>query len=75
MLFFRSEEFVKAWCLAHDISPRPIVTMDQLWRLAVAWYSTRLSAEWRRPTPDEIRQIFARIGLRDRFWDPDADTF
>jgi hypothetical protein len=51
------------------------VTIPQLWELAVAWYSTRLSAEARRPGPDEVRRIFARIGLDDPFWDPQADAF
>ena len=75
MLFFRSEELVKAWCQARGIAPRPLVTMVQLWQLAIAWYATRLSAEAQRPGPAEIRQIFARIGLNDPFWDPQADLF
>jgi hypothetical protein len=75
MLFFRSEDLVKEWCRARAIEPRPIVTMPQLWQLAVAWYATRLSPAARRPGPAEMRQIFARIGLSDPFWDPQADTF
>jgi hypothetical protein len=75
MLFFRSEEQVTGWCRARGIAPRPLVTMPQLWALAVAWYTTRLSAEARRPGPDEMRRIFAGIGLSDPFWDPQADTF
>ena len=75
MLFFRSEEMVQAWCAARGIAPRPLVTMTQLWELAVAWYATRLSPEARRPGPAEMRQIFARIGLDDPFWDPQADSF
>ena len=75
MLFFRSEELVKEWCRARGIVPRPIVTMPQLWQLAVAWYATRLSPAARRPGPAEMRQIFARIGLSDPFWDPQADAF
>lgn len=75
MLFFRSEELVKAWCEARGIAPRPLVTMAQLWQLAVAWYATRLSPEARRPGPAEIRHIFAGIGLNDPFWDPQADVF
>jgi len=75
MLFFRSEELVRDWCRARGIEPRPIVTMPQLWQLAVAWYATRLSPEARRPGPAEMREIFARIGLRDAFWDPQADEF
>jgi len=75
MLFLRSEDFVSAWCQARGIAPRPLVTMPRLWELAVAWYGTRLSTEARRPGPDEMRQIFGRIGLSDPFWDPQADTF
>lgn len=75
MLFFRSEELVNAWCRARGIVRRPLVTMEQLWQLAVAWYATRLSAEARRPRPDEMRRIFARVGLDDGFWDPQVDTF
>ena len=75
MLFFRSEDRGKGGCRARGIKPRPIVTMSQLWQLAVAWYATRLSPEARRPAPDEMRRIFAQIGLDDPFWDPQADVF
>ena len=75
MLFFRSEELVSAWCQARGIVRRPLVTMEQLWRLAVIWYATRLSPDARRPGPDEMRRIFAQLGLHDPFWDPQADTF
>jgi hypothetical protein len=74
MLFFRSEELVQAWCQARGIVPRPLVTIAQLWQLAVEWYATRLSAEARRPGPQEMRRIFARLGLTDPFWDPQADV-
>ena len=49
--------------------------MDQLWQMAVTWYSTRLEPESRRPDAAEIRGIFERIGLKGDFWDPQADTF
>jgi len=75
MLFFRSEEMVREWCRARGIEPRPIVSMRQLWGLATAWYSTRLEANARRPGPPEMREIFARLGLTESFWDPQADTF
>jgi hypothetical protein len=75
MLFFRSEDLVDAWCQARGVDRRPLVTIPQLWKLAVAWYATRLSAEARRPGPEEMRHIFARIGLTDPFWDPQADAF
>jgi hypothetical protein len=61
------------------------VTMDQLWTLATTWYpdapqpgeggSTRLQEDSRRPQPDEMRLIFAGLGLGDDFWDPQSDSF
>lgn len=75
MLFFRSEEPINEWCRGRGVGPRPIVRMDQLWQLAVTWYSTRLEAESRRPAPNEMRSIFEGIGLAGDFWDPTTDIF
>ena len=75
MLFFRSEERVREWCDKRQLPVRPLVTLTQLWQLAQAWYATRLDASSRRPGPDEMRRIFAGIGLTGAFWDPQADTF
>ncbi len=75
MLFFRSEEHVRAWCHAQGYPLRPLVTMDQLWGLATAWYATRLRADSRRPQPEEMRAIFAGLGLSGDFWDPQSDRF
>lgn len=75
MLFFRSEERVSEWCTDRGVRPRPLVSVSQLWQLAAAWYGSRLEANARRPGPDEIRAIFAGIGLADPFWDPQADRF
>ncbi len=75
MLFFRSEERVREWCAAHDYPMRPLVTMDQLWTLATTWYSTRLQENSRRPQPDEMRSIFAGLGLGGDFWNPQSDSF
>jgi hypothetical protein len=49
--------------------------MDQLWGLAQAWYATRLQRDSRRPQPDEMKSIFAYLGLSGDFWDPKSDTF
>ena len=75
MLFFRSEELVRAWCSAMGYPLRPLVRMDQLWELAREWYSTRLQPDSRRPQPVEMRQIFGRLGLVGDFWDPQSDAF
>ncbi|HJQ22001.1 MAG TPA: hypothetical protein VJ867_16775 [Gemmatimonadaceae bacterium] len=70
MLFFRSEDMVRQWCDARGAPVRPVVTIPQLWKLSTAWYSTRLQPNARRPQPDEMRRIFAGIGLSGDFWDP-----
>lgn len=75
MLFFRSEERVREWCRAQGHEVRPLVTIPQLWEMAKTWYSNRLTPESRRPQADEIRGIFARLGLEGDFWDPKADSF
>jgi hypothetical protein len=68
MLLFRSEEHIDRWCEIHRIERRPIVSLEQLWQLAVAWYSNRLTPEARRPVGAEIRAIFDGLGLTDPFW-------
>ena len=75
MLFFRSEEHVDRWCQANGVSKRPLVTLDQLWQLAVNWYGNRLTVESRRPGPDEMVGIFSDIGLNGPFWDPQSDQW
>ena len=73
MLLFRSEETVARWCEARGIPRRPIINLGQLWELATTWYENRLTVESRRPGPDEMVEIFARIGLQGPFWDPKSD--
>ena len=73
MLLFRSEETVAQWCAAHAVPQRPILNLEQLWYLAVTWYGNRLTVESRRPGPDEMVEILARVGLVGPFWDPKAD--
>jgi hypothetical protein len=75
MLFFRSEERVREWCNASSLPLRPRVSMAQLWGLAHTWYESRLRPDSRRPRPDEMRRIFAGLGLEGPFWDPEADRF
>jgi len=75
MLFFRSEEHVQKWCGAKNVPPRPIINLEQLWQLAVAWYENRLTVESRRPGPDEMTRIFGRIGLMGDFWDPASEQW
>ena len=75
MLFFRSEEHVDSWCSSHQIQRRPLISLTQLWRLATAWYESRLTIESRRPAADEITGIFAEVGLEGPFWHPSSDQW
>jgi hypothetical protein len=36
--------------------------------MARGWYTDRLSAEWRRRTPEEVRAFFQGLGLSGPFW-------
>jgi hypothetical protein len=72
MLLFRSEETVNAWCESHRVPRRPLINLEQLWQLALAWYANRITVESRRPGADEMVSIFASIGLTGPFWDPKA---
>lgn len=75
MLFFRSEEHVERWCQVRDLAVRPLLSLEQLWHLAVTWYGNRLTIESRRPGPEEMTEVFAAIGLEGPFWDPQSDVF
>ena len=75
MLLFRSEETVNFWCVSRGLPARPLINLEQLWALAVTWYGNRLTPDSRRPAPDEMRGIFAGIGLEGPFWDPKADQW
>jgi hypothetical protein len=75
MLLFRSEENVIAWCQERGLPLRPLITLQQLWVLAVTWYGSRLTVDSRRPGPNEMEGIFAKIGLEGPFWDPKADQW
>lgn len=75
MLLFRSEEHVDRWCENHKIPRRPLVSLDQIWHLSLAWYENRLTIESRRPAPDQMVEIFSSIGLDGPFWDPKSDQW
>jgi hypothetical protein len=75
MLLFRSEETVERWCESRGTPRRPLVSLDQLWRLAVVWYENRLTVDSRRPGPDEMVSVLASMGLTGPFWDPRADRW
>ena len=68
MLAFRSEEHVERWCRSKGLARGALLTPEQQWRLADAWYADRLAPHWRRRTPQEAGAVFAGIGLTGDFW-------
>jgi len=68
MLLFRSEEHVDRWCKSWSLARGATLTLDQIWRLADAWYRDCLSASWRRKTVNEAHALFHSLGLESDFW-------
>lgn len=69
MLLFRSEEHVGRWCKAWRMEQGAMLTLDQQWQLAQAWYAgDRRDPLWRRKTVDETEATLAAIGLTGPFW-------
>jgi hypothetical protein len=69
MLLFRSEEHVTRWTEPRGATTGATLTPQQGWLLAKAWFTDRLSRDWRRKTPEEARAVFDSIGLTGAFWD------
>ena len=69
MLLFRSEEHVGRWLDTWRLPRGAILSLDQTWRLAHAWYSRdRRDPAWRRPTVDETELLLASLSLTGPFW-------
>jgi Alkylmercury lyase len=68
MLLFRSEEHVDRWCTQWRLPRGATLTVEQLWRLADAWYADRLAPNWRRKTIDEAHATFRSLGLDSEAW-------
>lgn len=69
MLLFRSEEHIDRWCKAWKMQRGALLTLEQGWRLAQAWYGPdRREVTWRRKTVDEAEALFKELGLTGSFW-------
>lgn len=68
MLAFRSEEHVHRYLESRRFARGTLLSLEQLWGLAQAWYGDRLAPDWRRRTPEEAEAVFAGLGLEGDFW-------
>ena len=68
MSLFRSEEHLDRWLTKTGRTKGAVVPLEQVWRLARAWYSDPRGADWRPRTRDENQVVLASVGLTGQFW-------
>jgi hypothetical protein len=69
MLLFRSEEHVERWGRQWGLPRGAVITPEQAWQLADAYYGPdRRAPEWRRRNLEETEALFADLGLTGSFW-------
>jgi hypothetical protein len=69
MLLFRSEEHLGRWCRLWNQPQGGLLSLEQTWELALAWYGEdRRSFDWRRKTKEGAQAILGEIGLKSPFW-------
>ena len=66
MLVFRSEAHVTTWLDGR--APGSTIPITRLADLANAWWSSRLSPDWRPRAREESQAILDRLGLTGPFW-------
>jgi len=60
---------VDRWCQIRGLPRGNVISLEQGWQLADAWYHDRPEPKWRRKTPEEVAQTFATVGLSGAFWE------
>lgn len=69
MLLFRAEEHVGRWRTQWGLAPGAMLSLEQAWRLAAAWFAPdRGAPQWRRPPVEDVEALFASLGLTGPFW-------
>lgn len=69
MLLFRAEEHVRRWRTQWGLAPGAMLSLEQAWRLAAAWFAAdRGAPQWRCPPVEDVEALFASLGLTGPFW-------
>jgi hypothetical protein len=69
MLIFRSEGHLEKWLKDWHMPRGAILSLEQCWQLAQAFYEPdRRAPQWRRKTVEEIEELFAEMGFTSSFW-------
>jgi len=66
MNLFRSEGHIDRWLGGRE--PGRTIAVGKLAELARAWWSDRLSSDWRPHTREQNAEILRRLGLGGDFW-------
>ncbi len=69
MTLFRSEEHVQRWLDRTRNTRGATIPLEQVWRLAKAWYTDPRDRNWRPRTRDESQAVLSSVGLTDSFWE------
>jgi hypothetical protein len=69
MTLFRSEEHVQRWLDRTRNTRGAVLTLEQTWRLARAWYADPRDRNWRPRTRDESQAVLSSVGLTESFWE------
>ena len=65
MRLFRSEEHARR---SRQSEHADVLTLEQVSRLARAWYEKKLTPGWRRHTAEEAEALFDSLGFDREFW-------
>ena len=73
MSLFRSEEHVERWLHSRELERGRVVPLEQVSRLAKAWYVDPRQPGWRPRTRDESQAVLGSVGLTGEFWELPED--
>ena len=68
MTLFRSEEHVQRWLNRTGNARGAVLPLEQVWRLAKAWYGDPRDRSWKQRTRDESQAVLTSVGLTSDFW-------
>ena len=68
MSLFSSEDHLNRWLTSRKLVKGAVVGLEQVWRLALAWFHDPRDPSWRLRTREEQQAIVEGVGLRGAFW-------
>lgn len=56
------------WCRRRRVTRGQVLSLEQAWALAQAWYGDRLAPDFHGRSAAEAQAVFRRVGLDAPFW-------